>query len=66
MAINKNGVPAISARKGKDRFAIYKKAEIALKAFLDGESIQRLGTMQLDTELFAIPGDIKIVKKAAA
>lgn len=57
---------AISARKGKDRFAIYKKAEIALRAFLNGESIQRLGTMKLDMELFAIPGDIKIVKKAAA
>lgn len=56
---------ALSARSGKDRFAIYKKTELALKAFIDGESIQRLGSMSLDAELFSIPGDIKIVKKAA-
>lgn len=56
---------ALSARSGKDRFAIYKKTELALRSFLDGDQIQRLGTMTLDTELFAVPGDIKIVKKAA-
>lgn len=56
----------LSARKGKDRFAIYKKCEVALKAYLDGDSIQRLGQMQLDAELFAIPGDVRLVKKAVA
>lgn len=57
---------ALSARKGKDRYAIYKKTEIALRAFLNNESIQRLGTMQIDAELYPIPGDIRIVKKAKA
>lgn len=57
---------AISARRGKDRYAIYKKCELALQAFLDGDSIQRLGQMQLDEELFAVPGDVRLVKKAAA
>lgn len=58
----------LSARRGKDRYVIYKKAEIALNAFLNGNSIQRLSAMHLDTELFPIPGDVKvkIVKKAAA
>lgn len=57
---------ALSSRSGKDRFAIYKKTELALKASLDGESIQRLGQLQLDAELFQIPGDIRVVKKAKA
>lgn len=56
---------ALSARAGKDRNAIYKKAELALNAFLNGESIQRLGSMQLEKELFPIPGEVKLVKKAA-
>lgn len=57
---------ALSARSGKDRYAIYKKTEIALQAFLNNDPIQRLGTMQLDTELYALPGDIRIVKRAKA
>lgn len=56
----------LSARAGKDRFAIYKKTEIALQASLNGESIQRLAGTKLDAELFVIPGDVRIVKKAAA
>lgn len=57
---------ALSSRSGKDRYAIYKKTEIALNAFLDGQSIQKLGQMQLDAELYTIPGDIRIVKRAKA
>lgn len=56
---------ALSARSGKDRYAIYKKTELALTAFIEKETIQKLGQMSLDAERFAIPGDIKIVKKAA-
>jgi hypothetical protein len=47
------------ARNGQERFTIYKKTEIALSAFLEGKSIQRLGQMQLEQELFPIPGDAK-------
>jgi hypothetical protein len=50
---------SLSSRAGKDRNTIYKKAELALKAFIDGDSIQRLSSMTLDRELFPIPGDIK-------
>lgn len=57
---------ALSARSGKDRFAIYKKTELALQAFLNGDSIQRLGQTKLESELFPVPGDVRIVKKAAA
>jgi len=57
---------ALSARSGKDRYAIYKKTEIALDAFLTGDSIQRLGQMNLDIELYQVPGDIRVVKKAKA
>lgn len=57
---------ALSARSGKDRYVIYKKSEIALNAFLNNDSVQRLGQLQIDTELYAIPGDIRIVKKAKA
>lgn len=46
-------------RSGQERFIVYKKTEIALSAFLEGKSIQRLGQMQLETELFPIPGDKK-------
>jgi len=48
---------ALSSRAGKDRFTIYKKTELALRAFLNGESIQRLGNMVLEQELFPIPGN---------
>jgi hypothetical protein len=57
---------ALSSRSGKDRYAIYKKAEIALRAFVKGESIQKLGQMSLDAEVYPIPEDIRIVKKAKA
>jgi hypothetical protein len=57
---------ALSSRSGKDRYAIYKKTEIALDAFLANEPIQRLGQMNLDAELYVIPGDIRVVKKAKA
>lgn len=56
---------SLSSRAGKDRYSIYKKAELALDAFLNNKSIERLSNMKLDEELFPIPGDIKIVKKAA-
>ena len=47
----------LSSRRAGDRYLIYKKAEIALNAFLKGESIERLGQRQLETELFPIPDD---------
>lgn len=56
---------SLSARKGKDRYAIYKKTEIALNAFLNGKQIERLSGMTLSAELFPIPGDVKVIKKAA-
>lgn len=56
---------ALSARAGKDRYLVYKKAEIALNAFLAGKPIERIGHMVLETELFPIPGDVRVVKKAA-
>ena len=51
---------SLSARAGKDRNIIYKKTEIALNAYLKGESIQRLGQMTIDKELFLIPGEASI------
>lgn len=57
---------ALSSRSGKDRYAIYKKTEIALDAFLSNKSIQRIGQMSIDAEQYAIPGEIRIVKKAEA
>lgn len=66
VVLRKGRDKALSARAGKDRYAIYKKTELALKAFLDGDSIQRLGQLQLDAELYQIPGDIRVVKKAKA
>lgn len=53
---------ALSARSGKDRYHIYKKTEIALNAYLKGESIERLGQRVLDVELYPMPRDIKIGK----
>lgn len=50
----------LSARAFGDRYIIYKKAEIALNAFLKGESIERLGQRHLEVELFAIPNDVVI------
>jgi hypothetical protein len=49
----------LSARAGRDRFTIYRKSEITLKAFLKGDSIVRLGQMSLHQELFPIPEDAK-------
>lgn len=50
----------LSSRSGKDRYTIYKKTEIALRAFMRGESIERLGQRNIEEELFPIPGDVKI------
>lgn len=53
----------LSARRGKDRYVIYKRTELALKAYLEDNSIERLGQLKLEYELFPIPGDreLKIV-----
>ncbi len=48
---------ALSARAGKDRYTIYKKSEVALRAFIAGETIQRLGQMTTEHELFPMPGE---------
>lgn len=53
---------ALSSRKGKDRYLIYKKTEIALAAFLEKRKIQRLGNAILEQELFPIPGEKGIAK----
>ncbi len=45
----------LSARSYGDRYHIYKKTEVALKAFLKGERIQRLGHHVLEAELFLLP-----------
>jgi hypothetical protein len=50
----------LSSRAYGDRYIIYKKTEIALNAFLRGESIERLGQRHLEVELFPIPADIVI------
>lgn len=54
----------LSARAYGDRFAIYKKTEVALRAFVNGESIQRLGQMSTDIELFPLPNEsvLKVAK----
>ena len=53
----------LSARRGKDRYSIYKRTELALKAYLEGDTVERLGQLKLEHELFPIPGDreLKIV-----
>lgn len=52
--------------KGERRL-IYRKTEIALNAFLKGESIQRLGQMSIDKELFPVPNEfIKVIKDGKA
>lgn len=50
----------LSSRAFGDRYHIYKKTEIALNAYLKGESIERLGQRHLEVELFAIPNDVVI------
>lgn len=71
MAVHKNDGPAVvlrnwlitgrerllSARKSGDRDNVYKKTEIALRAFLDGRQIERLGQMNLAEELWPVPGE---------
>jgi hypothetical protein len=39
------------------RILIYKKTEIALRAFLKAEQLERIGQRQLDRELWPIPGE---------
>lgn len=77
MAVHRNDGPAVvlrnwliagrerlvSARKSGDRDNVYKKSEIALRAFLDGRPIERLGQMNLNTELWPIPGE-EVAKEA--
>lgn len=50
----------LSARAFGDRFILYKKTEVALRAFLNGESIQRLGQMTTEVELFPILGEVAL------
>lgn len=54
----------LSARAYGDRYIIYKKTEVALRAFLNGDSIQRLGQMTTEQELFLLPGEspLKVAK----
>lgn len=56
----------LSSRSGRDRYTIYKKTEIALRAFFKGESIERLGQRNIEEELFPIPHDIVIKLPKAA
>jgi len=59
------GTTRVQART--DRRLIYLKSEIALDAFLRGQSIQRLGQMTIDKELFPLPGEfIKVIKDGKA
>lgn len=53
-----------NVRAFKDRRLIYRKSEVALDAFLRGEKITRpvLAGKQLHEELFAIPGDGKLIE----
>lgn len=54
-------------RAKAERRLIYRKAEIALDAFLKGQNIQRLGSMTIDKELFPIPAEhIKVIKDGKA
>jgi hypothetical protein len=45
----------LSSRAGVDRYTIYKKTEVALKAFIEGRHIERLGQMTTEVELFPLP-----------
>lgn len=45
----------LSSRTGKDRNTIYKKTTIALAAYLNGDSIQRLSQMDIHEEVFPLP-----------
>ena len=50
-----------------ERRLIYNKTEIALDAFLRGESVQRLGQMSITKELFPLPDEnIRIIKAGKA
>lgn len=50
-----------------ERRLIYNKTEVALDAFLKGASIQRLGSMSIDRELFPIPDEnIRVIKAGKA
>lgn len=49
----------VSARKSGNRDNAYRKTEIALRAFLSGKQVERLGQMQLDKELWVLPEETK-------
>lgn len=60
---------ALSSRAGPHRYTIYHKTEIALRAYIKGESIERLGQRTIDEELFPIPEDaaiLRLIKSKAA
>lgn len=54
-------------RAKSERRLIYNKTEVALDAFLKGRTIQRLGQVSIDRELFALPDEnIRVVKAGRA
>lgn len=52
----------LNSRTGQDRNILYKKAEVALSAFIKGESIERLGQRTTEIELFPLPNEFPLKK----